>query len=95
MHSRDSQVYIEQSLFENNLVGIRFHDSSILIEHNLLRHNQAAIRFHFGDPVICENEFLGNAVNLFITSHPRDYRIENNSFGAASDYQVVLRRRGP
>lgn len=90
IHSRDSDVYIEQSLFENNLVGIRFHDSQILIERNLLRNNQTAIRFHFGSPVICENQFINNRVNLFVTAEPRDYHIENNSFGEATDYQVVL-----
>jgi hypothetical protein len=90
VHSRDSQVSIEQSVFENNLVGIRFHDSEILIEHNLLRNNHTGIRFHFGSPVICENEFFGNNVNLFVTSHPRDYRIENNSFGKPAEYQVVF-----
>lgn len=95
VHSRDSQVYIEQSLFEDNLVGIRFHDSEILIEHNLLRNNQAAIRFHFGSPVICENAFLGNDVNLFITAHPRDYHIENNSFGVPGDYHVVFGEEVP
>ncbi len=95
VHSRDSQVYIEQSVFENNLVGIRFHDSEILIEHNLLRNNHTGIRFHFGSPVICENEFRGNNVNLFITSHPRDYHIENNSFGLPSEYHVAFGEEVP
>lgn len=95
VHSRDSQVYIEQSLFENNLVGIRFHDSEILVEHNLLRNNATGIRFHYGAPVICENEFVGNGVNLFVTSHPRDYHIENNTFGTAAEYQVVFGEEVP
>ena len=95
VHSRDSQVYIEQSLFEDNLVGIRFNESEILIEHNLLRNNQTAVRFHFGSPVICENEFADNAVNLFVTSHPRDYHIENNTFGKASEYNVVFGEEVP
>jgi hypothetical protein len=90
IHSRDSNVYIEQSLFENNLVGIRFHDSEILIERNLIRNNRTGVRFHFGSPVVCQNQFSDNDVNLFVTSHPRDYNIENNSFGAAAEYQVVL-----
>lgn len=90
VHSRDSRVYIEQSVFEDNLVGIRFHDSEILIEHNLLRNNQTGIRFHFGSPVICKNEFYGNDVNLFITSQPRDYHIENNTFGTPARYHVVF-----
>jgi hypothetical protein len=95
VHSWGSQVYIEQSLFEDNLVGVRFNDSEILIENNLLRNNQTGVRFHFGSPVICENEFVGNNVNLFITSHPRDYRIENNSFGAPTEYQVVFGEEVP
>lgn len=95
VHSWDSQVYIEQSLFEDNLVGIRFNESEILIEHNLLRNNQTGIRFHFGSPVICENEFADNAVNLFVTSHPRDYHIENNTFGIPSEYNVVFGEEVP
>ncbi len=90
IHSWESQVYIEQSVFENNLVGVRFNDSEILVEHNLLRNNHTGIRFHFGSPVICENEFVSNNVNLFITSYPRDYHIENNSFLVPADYQVVF-----
>lgn len=95
IHSWDSQVYIEQSVFENNLVAVRFNDSEILIENNLLRNNHTGIRFHFGSPVICENEFLDNDVNLFVTSHPRDYRIENNSFGTPAEYHVVFGEEVP
>ncbi|RLB63097.1 MAG: hypothetical protein DRH08_11530 [Deltaproteobacteria bacterium] len=95
VHSRDSQVYIEQSVFENNLVGIRFHTSEILIEHNLLRNNDTGIRFHFGSPVICENKFQDNNVNLFITSHPRDYHMENNSFGPPTEYHVAFGEEVP
>ncbi len=95
IHSWGSQVYIEQSLFEDNLVGIRFNESEILIEHNLLRNNHAGIRFHFGSPVICENDFISNNVNLFVTSHPRDYHIENNSFGVPAEYHVVLGENVP
>lgn len=95
VHSWDSQVYIEQSLFENNLVGIRFNESEILIERNLLRNNHTGVRFHFGSPVICENEFSDNSVNLFVTSHPRDYRIENNSFGIPGEYNVVFGEEVP
>ncbi len=95
VHSRDARVYIEESIFEDNLVGIRFHSTEFLIEHNLLRNNHTAVRFHFGSPVICENRFEGNRVNLFITSHPRDYRIENNAFGVAADYQVVFGEEVP
>jgi len=95
IHSWDSQVYIEQSLFEDNLVGIRFNASEILIEHNLLRNNHTGVRFHFGSPVICENEFVENSVNLFVTSHPRDYRIENNVFGIPAEYHVVFGEEVP
>ncbi len=95
VHSWDSAVYIEQSVFEDNLVGIRFNDSEILIEHNLLRNNHTGIRFHLGAPVICQNEFLNNSVNLFVTSHPRDYHIENNSFGEPEEYHVVFGEEVP
>jgi hypothetical protein len=95
VHSWDSQVYIEQCLFEDNLVGIRFNESEILIENNLLTNNQTAVRFHFGSPVICENEFFGNAVNLFVTSHPRDYHVENNTFGTPLEYNVVFGEEVP
>ena len=95
IHSWDSQVYIEQSLFENNLVGVRFNDSEMLVENNLLRNNHTGIRFHFGSPVIFENEFIGNNINLFVTSHPRDYRIENNSFGTPAEYHVVFGEEVP
>ena len=95
IHSWDSQVYIEQSLFEDNLVGIRFNESEILIERNLLRNNHTGIRFHLGSPVICENKFINNNVNLFVTSHPRDYHIENNSFGVPAEYHVVLGENVP
>ena len=95
LHSWNSQVYVEQSLFENNLVGVRFNDSAILVENNLLRNNQTAVRFHFGSPVICENEFTDNAVNLFVTSHPRDYHIENNTFGTPLEYHVVFGEEVP
>ena len=95
IHSRESSVYIEESLLEENLAGIRFNSSVMLIERNLLRGNTTAIRFHFGEPVVCNNRFEGNRVNLFITSHPRDYLFENNIFGAPLDYQVVLGEEVP
>lgn len=95
IHSWDSQVYIEQSVFEDNLVGVRFNNSEILVEHNLLRNNHTGVRFHFGSPVICENEFVGNKVNLFVTSHPRDYHIENNSFGLPGEYHAVFGEEVP
>ena len=95
VHSRDSHVYIEQSVFESNLVGVRFHDTEMLIEKNLFLKNDAAVRFHFGSPVICENVFTENNVNLFVTSHPRDYHIENNSFGRPLEYHVVFGEEVP
>jgi hypothetical protein len=88
VHCRDSQVYIEQSLFEDNLVAIRFHDSDILIEHTLLRNNQSAIRFHFGSPVICENVFLDDDVNL-----PRNFWIQSQ--GSSFEHVFYDVRRTP
>ncbi len=79
IHSQDSRVYIEQSLFEENLVAIRFHTSQILIENNLIRNNGSGVRFHFGQPVICKNDIVNNGKGIFITSHPRNYLIENNT----------------
>ena len=90
IHSRNSWVTIENSLFFGNLVGIRFHDSDILIENNLLYNNGAAIRFHFGSPVICKNEIRDNQKGLFITSNPWGYTIENNSFLNNRPYQISL-----
>lgn len=90
IHARQSRVIIENSLFTDNLVGIRFNDSEILIENNLLHHNGAAIRFHFGAPVIRNNEIRENRKGLFITSEPRNYTIENNSFIDNRPYQVSL-----
>lgn len=95
LHSRESTVTVRQSLFERNLVGLRFHTSDIRIEENLLRDNGAAIRFHFGAPKIERNLFAGNSVNLFITSFPRDYQIRANRFGPAGTYQVVLGEEVP
>jgi len=79
IHSQESRVYIEQSIFEENLVAIRFHSSEILIENNLIRNNDTGIRFHFGQPVICKNNIVGNRKGFFVTSHPRNYLIENNT----------------
>jgi hypothetical protein len=80
IHSQKSDVSVENSLFEKNLVGVRFYDSEILIESNLFQHNQTAIRFHFGAPVICLNTIRNNEQGIFVTSYPRDYHVENNSF---------------
>lgn len=95
LHSWQSQVFVEQCLFERNKVGIRFNDSPILIERNTLRNNETAIRFHFGAPVICRNDIIDNGRGLFITSHPRDYLIENNRITGNSDASVVLGEEVP
>lgn len=95
VHAWSATVTIEESLFEENLVGIRFNASRMRIEHNLLRNNDAGIRFHFGAPVVSSNRFEGNRINLFITSHPSDYLFENNLFGRPVDYQVVLGEEVP
>lgn len=94
IHSQDSRLYIEQSIFENNLVAIRFHTSQILIENNLIHDNDTGIRFHFGQPVICKNDIVNNGKGLFITSYPRNYRIENNTI-MANQRNVVLGEEVP
>lgn len=95
VHSREATVEMTESLFENNLVGIRFHTSAMRIERNLLRGNGTGIRFHFGAPVVRSNRFEQNRVNLFVTAHPSDYLFENNRFGLPHDYQVVLGEEVP
>jgi len=90
IHSQESTVAIEESIFEHNRVGIRFHSSQIQIEHNLLQHNDTAIRFHFGAPVICNNLITRNHKGLFITSSPQDIHIRNNLFARNQPYHVVL-----
>ena len=95
VHGQETTVSVSQSLFEKNLVGIRFHTSSMRIENNLLRDNGVAIRFHFGAPTIVGNDIRDNKRAFFITSFPRDYRIEGNSIVASSDYAVVLGEEVP
>jgi hypothetical protein len=95
IHSQKSDVSIENSLFERNLVGVRFHDSEILIESNLFQDNRTAIRFHFGAPVICLNTIRNNERGLFVTSYPRDYHIENNSFLQNRYGNVILGEEVP
>ncbi len=95
LHSRDSVVYVEQSLFEDNLVGIRFNNTELLAEKNLLRRNGSAIRFHFGAPVICLNQIVDNLRGVFITSHPREVRIENNNILRSREYSVVFGEEVP
>jgi hypothetical protein len=94
IHSQESRVYIEQSIFENNLVAVRFHSSEILIENNLIRNNDTGIRFHFGKPVICKNDIIDNKKGFFITSHPYDYLIENNTI-LKNERNVVLGEEVP
>lgn len=95
VHSQEATVSIRQSLFEKNLVGIRFYSSSMRIENNLLRDNGTAIRFHFGSPAIVGNDIRNNQRAFFITSFPQDYRIEGNSIVAGSNYAVVLGEEVP
>lgn len=95
VHSRDARVTVEESLFENNLVGIRFNNTEILIEGNLLQNNGTAIRFHLGAPVICQNLIRDNGVGLFLTSHPLGYHIEANNLLNQRHYQVVLGEEVP
>lgn len=95
LHCRQSKVTVSQSVFERNLVGVRFHDTDLLLEHNLLRQNGAAVRFHFGAPVIRHNDIRDNEKGLFITSFPRNYRIEENNFTGNSPYNVVLGEQVP
>ena len=90
LHSRQSWVTVEHSVFNNNHVAVRFHDTRLLVENNLFENNGTAIRFHFGSPVICNNLIRHNGKGLFISSEPRDYRIENNSFIDNYPYQVSL-----
>lgn len=94
VHSQNSRVYIEQSIFEDNLVAIRFHSSEILIENNLIHRNGTGIRFHFGSPVICKNDILQNGKGFFITSYPRDYLIKNNSI-RQNERSVILGEEVP
>jgi hypothetical protein len=90
IHSRQSEVRVESSVFRNNLVGVRFHDTRLLVENNLFEGNGTAIRFHFGSPVIRNNLIRHNGKGLFITAEPRAYQIENNSFIENRPYHVSL-----
>lgn len=95
LHSQESTVRVEQSRFEGNGVGIRFHTSEILIKDNLLRDNGTAIRFHYGSPTIVGNEIRENDKGLFITAHPRDFRIVGNHLLANREFNVVLGEEVP
>lgn len=95
IHSRQARVEVSKSLFERNLVGIRFHSSVMKVTNNLLRDNDTAIRFHYGVPVVKDNRFAENRVNLFVTSHPYKIQFENNVFGTPREYHVVLGEEVP
>lgn len=95
IHSQESEVTIEDSIFSDNLVGIRFHTSRIHITNNGLYRNGAAIRFHFGAPTICGNDIHDNDKGFFITADPRDYRIEGNRIVANREANVVLGEEVP
>ncbi|KIH76617.1 Right handed beta helix region [Geoalkalibacter ferrihydriticus] len=95
IHSFDSLVRVEHSLFENNLVALRFNTSDIRIEHNLIRDNAAGIRFHYGAPIINNNHLVDNGKSFFITSHPRDYLIRNNNILRSREYSVVFGEEVP
>lgn len=95
LHSQGSTVAVRESVFTANLVGVRFHSSDIRIEKNLFFDNGAAVRFHYGAPVIRGNTFRGNLKTFFLTSYPRNYRIEGNNILDSSVYSVVLGEEVP
>jgi hypothetical protein len=95
LHSQASRVLVEESLFERNLVGIRFHSSDIVIRRNLLRRNDTAIRFHYGAPLVTGNDIRENDRGFFITAFPRDYRIEGNRIAGNREANVVLGEEVP
>jgi len=94
IHSQESTVGVSQSIFRNNLVAIRFHSSRIVIENNVISGNGSGVRFHFGQPVIRNNRIVGNNKGFFITSHPSDYLIVDNTI-ADNDWNVVLGEEVP
>jgi len=95
IHGRQARLKVDKSLFERNLVGIRFHSSVIMVTNNLLRDNDTGIRFHYGSPTIRSNCFKDNRVNLFVTAHPNFYLFEDNFFGTPAEYHVVLGEEVP
>lgn len=90
IHSQESTVAIEESLFAQNLVAVRFHSSDLRLEHSLLRDNGTAIRFHFGAPVIRENVISNNLKGFFVTADPQDYLITRNTIADNVEMNVVL-----
>jgi hypothetical protein len=95
IHSHKSKASIEESRIENNLFGLRFNTTNFIIRNNLLRGNGTAIRFHFGAPVIRNNLIADNEQGFFITSYPRDYRIDGNNIVGNRRYTVVLGEEVP
>ncbi|WP_305046149.1 right-handed parallel beta-helix repeat-containing protein [Geoalkalibacter sp.] len=95
IHSFGSRVRVEHSLFEHNLVALRFNTSEIVIEHNLIRENDAGIRFHLGAPLIVNNILRDNNKSFFLTSDPRDYHIRHNNILGSREYAVVLGEEVP
>lgn len=95
LHSQESRVTVTESVFEKNLVALRFHTSEILFERNLVRRNGTGIRFHFGAPVIRWNEIRDNERAFFLTSHPRDFVIEKNNIVGSREFSVVLGEEVP
>ncbi|MDO3379430.1 right-handed parallel beta-helix repeat-containing protein [Geoalkalibacter halelectricus] len=95
IHSFDSQVRVTQSIFQDNLVALRFNTSDMHISHNLIRGNDAGIRFHYGAPVIEFNHLVDNGRAFFFTSHPRDYVIRYNNILDSRDYAAVLGEEVP
>lgn len=95
LHSQESRLTVTESLFEGNLVALRFHTSAVLFEHNLVRRNGTGIRFHFGSPVIRWNDILDNDKAFFITSHPQEISIEKNNILNSREFSVVLGEEVP
>lgn len=95
LHAQETRVLVEESLFERNLVAIRFHSTKIRIANNSIRFNGTGIRFHFGSPEIVSNDIRSNGKAFFITSYPNDYRIEGNNITEQRDYSVVLGEEVP
>lgn len=95
LHSQESRLSVTESLFEGNRVALRFHTSEVLFERNLVRRNGTGVRFHFGSPVIRFNDIRENDKGFFLTSHPRDFRIEMNNVVDNRDFSVVLGEEVP
>lgn len=95
IHSQESKVTVVESLFEGNLVALRFHTTDILIENNSIRRNGTGIRFHFGSPTIRWNDIRENRRGFFFTSYPEDFFIEQNAIVANTEFSVVLGEEVP